>query len=85
MSNQITKRPPMQVKALYDNGHLIFLDKALPPGTMEVTVDIPDDKIPELSEEFKQELETRLSDYKKGAHEAVDGPQFLNQLREKYS
>jgi len=75
----------MQVKALYDNGHLIFLDKALPPGTMEVTVDIPDDKIPEVSEEFKQEMETRLSDYRKGTHEAVDGPQFLDRLREKYS
>lgn len=75
----------MQVKALYDNGHLIFLEKALPPGRMEVTVEIPDDKIPELPEKFKQELETRLSDYKNGAHESIDGPQFLQQLKEKYN
>ena len=74
----------MQVKALYDNGHLIFLEKALPPGRMEVTVEIPDEKIPELSEQFKQELETRLSDYKNGSHASIDGPEFLEQLKRKY-
>ena len=73
----------MQVKALYDNGHLIFLDKALPPGTMEVTVDIPDDKIETLSPEWEEEIARRIARIDSGEEKLIPVEDVFKRLREK--
>lgn len=74
----------MQVKALYDNGHIIFLDKALPPGTMQVTVDIPDSQIPELSDEWKAELDRRAAAIDSGDAKLIPGEELFEELMQKY-
>ena len=76
----------LALKATYEDGKLIPEENInLPLGRKHVIVTFLDEEEDELSEEFKQELETRLEDYKSGSHKSVDGPKFLSQLREKYN
>ena len=72
----------MQVKALYDNGHLIFLDKALPSGRMEVTVDIPDNKIENLSSEWEEEIARRIDRLDSGEEKLTPAIEVFKRLRE---
>ena len=72
----------MLVKALYDNGHLIFLDKARPSGRMEVTVDIPDNKIESLSSEWEEEIARRIDRLDSGEEKLTPATEVFKRLRE---
>ena len=74
----------MQIRSLYDNGHIILLDKALPPGTMEIMIEIPDEKIPSLSDEWKNEIDRRISEIDSGQAKLHSGEEVLDQLLKKY-
>jgi hypothetical protein len=70
----------MRKEALYEDGHLIFLDRDLPLGRMKVTVDFPDDEIEELSDEWKAEINRRMQEVKDGKAVLLDGEKALNDL-----
>ncbi|NQZ59649.1 MAG: addiction module protein [Lentisphaeraceae bacterium] len=74
----------MQIRALYDNGHITFLDKVLPPGTMEIIIEIPDEKIPSLSDEWKNEIDRRIDEIDSGKAKLHPGEEVLDQLLKKY-
>ena len=75
----------MQKKALYDHGHLLFLDQDLPSGRMEVMVNFPDHVDNELSDEWKAEIDRRLETLENGSANLVDADDFVQKRLSTYA
>lgn len=64
-------------RAIYDHGHLLFLDQNLPSCRAEVHVTFPGHQSQELSVEWKAEIERRLDKLNRGEAKFIDADEFL--------